>query len=201
MARLRREIRSARRLVPGTAAGCRFPRGDGRPRDPWRRDRPEQCRYGRGRLVRVRYVAVNLLPHPLKPSAVLCDSHDAIQTAICVCLAAGYRDRSSNPGDADAYPPNSGFCCVRRRARRSAAGDRQGAILSSLFAVSAVLAVLRSGCHCRHRRDDRHRAVRGARGAALLLRILPAALLRAGILRAAVLLRAPLSPTLCPPLL
>jgi hypothetical protein len=52
-----------------------------------------------------------------------------------------------------------------------------------LLAVSVVLAVLRGG-RCRwHRRDDRHRASQAADGDAALL-------LRAGILRAAVLFRA-----------
>ena len=63
-----------------------------------------------------------------------------------------------------------------------------------LLAVPTVLAVLRGGRGRRHRRDDRHRPGPGADGGAALL-------LRAGILRAAVLLRAPLSPpaTRCPP--
>jgi hypothetical protein len=56
-----------------------------------------------------------------------------------------------------------------------------------LLAVSTVLAVLRGGRRRRHRRDDRHRAVAGGHGGATLL-------LRARILRAAVLLRATLSP-------
>jgi hypothetical protein len=55
-----------------------------------------------------------------------------------------------------------------------------------LLAVSAVLAVLRGGCRRRHRRDDRHRAGPGAHGGAALL-------LRAGILRTAVLLWATLN--------
>src|SRR5215472_6868290 len=54
--------------------------------------------------------------------------------------------------------------------------------LSSLLAVSTVLAILRGGCGCRHRRNDRRRADPGVhRGAALLL-------------RATVLLRATLRP-------
>jgi len=51
-----------------------------------------------------------------------------------------------------------------------------------LLAVSTVLAVLRGGRRRRHRRDDRHRAVPRNHGRATLL------------LRAAVLLRATLSP-------
>jgi len=56
-----------------------------------------------------------------------------------------------------------------------------------LLAVPTVLAVLRGGRGRRHRRDDRHRPGPGGDGGAALL-------LRAGILRAAVLLRATLSP-------
>ena len=54
------------------------------------------------------------------------------------------------------------------------------------------LAVLPGGRHRRYRRDDRHRAICGAHGAALLLRLLRATLLSAaalscgGILRVAV---------------
>src|SRR5271166_5251850 len=46
----------------------------------------------------------------------------------------------------------------------------------------AVSAAFAAGLHRRHRRDDRHRAVRGAHGAALLLRLLRAALLPAAAL-------------------
>jgi len=104
----------------------------------------------------------------------------------------------SNSGDLHAYPSNCGFGCIDRRACRSAARDREGAILPPLLAVSPVLAVLPGGRRPRHRRDDRRRAVRGADGAALLLRLLraallPTAVLHAGILRAAELLRAALN--------
>jgi hypothetical protein len=87
---------------------------------------------------------------------------------------------------------------TRRRARRSAALDRQ----ATLSAVSAVLAGLRGWRGCRHCCDDRRRAGPDARGgAALLLRrllratLLPAAgPLRAGVFRAAILLWATLRP-------
>ena len=121
---------------------------------------------------------------------------------ICVWLVGGYRCGPFHRGDPHAYPPNRGFGRVRRRARRSAGRECRGAILSSLsspvLAVSAVLAVLRGGRRNRYRRVGRRRAVRGADGAALLLRLLraallpAAALLRAGIPGAAELLRAAL---------
>jgi len=54
---------------------------------------------------------------------------------------------------------------------------RPGAILSALFAISAVLAVLCGGRPRRHRRDDRNCAVLGPHGnTTLLLRLLWTAL-------------------------
>jgi hypothetical protein len=98
----------------------------------------------------------------------------------------------------DAYPPNCDFGSVRRRARRSAALGRQSAILSSLLAASTVLADLRGGRRSRYRHDNHHRSAPSAHGgAALLLRVLRAVALlpTAGLLRAAELFWATLSPS------
>src|SRR5271168_2022291 len=110
--------------------------------------------------------------------------------------------RRVQAGRPHAHPPNCDFGSARRRARHSAAPGRQGAILSSLLAASTVLADLRGGRRSRYRHDNHHRAAPSAHGgAALLLQLLRAAarlptagLLRAGILRAAELLWATLSP-------
>jgi putative SOS response-associated peptidase YedK len=68
--------------------------------------------------------------------------------------------------------PRVGNGSVRHRAYRSAARDREGAILSAaVLAVSAGLAVLRRGRRSWYCRDDRHGGDPGAHGCtALLLR-------------------------------
>src|SRR5271165_7207533 len=106
--------------------------------------------------------------------------------------------RRVQAGRPHAYPPNCDFGSVRRRARRSAAPDRRGAIeppaiqspaiLSALLAVATGVAVLRGGRRARYRRNNRHRADPADHGGAALR------LLRAALLRAAELLRGTLSP-------
>ena len=87
------------------------------------------------------------------------------------------RAREPDPGDPHAYTPNCDLCRIRYRACRFANPGRPGAILSALFAISAVLAVLCGGCPRRHRRDDRNCAVLGPHGnTTLLLRLLWTAL-------------------------
>src|SRR5271166_1441627 len=100
--------------------------------------------------------------------------------------------RRVQAGRPHAYPPNCDFGNVRRRARYSAALGRQGARLSPLLAGSTVLAVIRGGRRNRYRHDTRHCAAPSAHGAAA--RLPTAGLLRAGILRAAELFWATLSP-------
>jgi hypothetical protein len=97
---------------------------------------------------------------------------------------------SATPRGFHAHPPNCDFRRIRHGACRFAALDREGAILRPMLAISAGLAVLRGGCNCRHRRDDRDRTVLGLiRGATL--RVLSAAqlphaeLLCPSVLRAA----------------
>ena len=114
----------------------------------------------------------------------------------------GIRSRNRSGGRPHAYSPNCDFGSVRRRACHSAALGRQGAILSPLLAASTVLADLRGGRRSRYRHDNHQRAAPSAHGgAALLLQVLrtaarlpTAGLLRAGILRAAELFWATLSP-------
>src|SRR5262252_7705933 len=99
--------------------------------------------------------------------------------------------RGPRSGRPQAHPPNGNRSRVCCRARRCASFGRPGSVLSALFAVSTVLAVLCGGCSRRRRRDDRNRAILGAHGnAALLLWLLWTALFpssglqRAGILPA-----------------
>src|SRR5271168_2530365 len=105
--------------------------------------------------------------------------------------------RRVQAGRPHAYPPNCDFGSICRRARHSAALGHQGAILSPVLAASTVLADLRGGRRSRYRHDNHHRAAPSAHGgAALLLQLLRAAarLPTAGLLRAAELLWATLSP-------
>src|SRR5271169_1263928 len=86
--------------------------------------------------------------------------------------------RRVQAGRPHAYPPNCDFGSVRRRARRSAAPDRRGAIeppaiqspaiLSALLAVATGVAVLRGGRRARYRRNNRHRADPADHGGAAL---------------------------------